>query len=309
MNASLSLLSLMPLVIAAPVETKFAQVAPLFRETPPFRMSPGQQRAVVLIQGIRPHPFSRHDVARAEWYRWQLPGGTLVTTLGKQADVFAFAYSQNEAVERVPDVSDFGDRVRSLKRMGYREIVLIGHSAGGLVARHFVEDHPDAGVTKVIQICAPNGGTSWGKARIGVREPQEPFLSSLSKKGRRQCLAKRTEKRAPREMEFICIVGQVKAPGAVTLSIESDKKVSVAITLGTGNLRGDGVVSSRSQWPEDLQEQGIPALFVATSHFTATQSKAVAETIAELVRERQPRWDAAKVAEARRKFLGRDDSP
>ena len=53
MNASLWTLVVSALVAAAPVETKFAQVAPGFQESPSFRRSGGQQRAVVLIHGIK----------------------------------------------------------------------------------------------------------------------------------------------------------------------------------------------------------------------------------------------------------------
>ena len=51
---------------------------------------------------------------------------------------------------------------------------LVGYSAGALIARYFVEDSPDYGVTKVIQVCAPNGGSGWGKLTAGVRQSQEP---------------------------------------------------------------------------------------------------------------------------------------
>ncbi len=293
----------------APVETKFAQVSPRLRESAPFQRTEGQQRAVVLIQGIRPHPFDRHDVARAEWYRWQLPGGVLVTRLSKDADVFAFAYSQNEAVERIPNVSDFADHIRLLKKMGYREIVLVGHSAGGLVARHFVEDHPDAGVTKVIQVSTPNGGTLLGKARIGVRKPQERFLNSLSKQGRQQCLAGRTGTTIPDSVDFVCVVAQVELPERVILSVQRRTEHQVNVILTIGIPRGDGVVSLAAQWPEDLQSQGIPAVLLRSAHFTVMQSEAAAERIGELVRERQPRWDASKVAEARRTLLGEEGPP
>jgi pimeloyl-ACP methyl ester carboxylesterase len=229
--------------------------------------------------------------------------------LGKEADVFALAYSQNEAVERVHDVLDSAGHLRLLKEMGYREIVLVGHSAGGLIARHFVEDHPDSGVTKVIQISTPNGGTLLGKARIGVRKTQEPFLQSLSKKGRRDALARRTGKTIPDSVEFACVVGQAELPERVTLSINGGDADEFDITLSIRLPRGDGIVSLASQWPEDLQSQGIPMVSLRTTHFTVTQSKAAAERVAELVRERQPRWNASQIAEGRRNLLGKEATP
>jgi pimeloyl-ACP methyl ester carboxylesterase len=238
-----------------------------------------------------------------------LPGSVLVTRLSKDADVFAFAYSQNEAVERIHSALDSTGCVRLLRGMGYREIVLVGHSAGGLIARHFVEDHPDGGVTKVIQIGTPNEGTLLGKAGIGVRKSQEPFLHSLSKRGRRECLARRRERTIPDSVEFVCVVGQAELPERVTLTIRRDDADEFDITLSIDLPRGDGMVSLASQWPEDLQGQRIPAVFLRTTHFTEMQSKAAAERVSELVRERQPRWDASQVAECRRNLLGRERTP
>src|SRR6266481_2076616 len=51
------------------------------------------------------------------------------------ADVFALAYSQEVGVERVAETPVLRQAVSKLKALGYREVVLVGHSAGGLVAR------------------------------------------------------------------------------------------------------------------------------------------------------------------------------
>jgi pimeloyl-ACP methyl ester carboxylesterase len=190
-----------------------------------------------------------------------------------------------------------------LKELGYREIVLVGHSAGGLLARQFVEDHAKSGVTKVIQVCTPNGGTSWGGLRVGVRQPQEAFLKSLTHKARQRSLEGRADKKVPKDVECVSIVGRANFPQRLEVSLAVGDEGVVHLTFNVGKL-GDGVVSCIRQWPEDLQEQGIPAVLLEKDHFSVMYSKALAEKIAELVREKQGRWDAQQVADARRRILG-----
>lgn len=261
------------------VETKFVQVYPEPAGGAVSKRSPGQARAVVLVHGLRPHLFSNTSVARAGFQDWQLPGSTLVKTLGKDSDVFAFAYGQNVAVDHIADVPALAASIRQLRDLGYSEVVLVGHSAGGLVARQFVEDFPGLGVSKVIQVCPPNGGSSWSKVKLAVRWRQELFLDSLSKEARQLCLKERTGKKIPDGVQFICLVGNGAGPG-------------------------DGVVSCRCQWTEDLQKQGIPADLLGLTHFRAMRSAEGAAKIAELIRDKQPRWDALKVNLAKPKILG-----
>jgi hypothetical protein len=287
-------------VTAAPVQTKWAQVGPVPRPAAAVRRSPGRDRAVVLVQGLRPHPFSSRNVFRADWHGWQKPGSRLVRALARDADVFAFAYGQNAAVEQVAGSDGLADAVRQLRRLGYPEVVLVGYSAGGVVARHFVEDHPAAGVTKVVQVCAPNGGSGWGDLPL-VRKPQRAFLHSLSKEGRERCLAERVGRTVPASVEFVCLVGDLDVAVNVTASVEFGEGQVVSLAV-SGSGRGDGLVSTRSQWPADLQEQGVPAVPLAVSHFRAVRSQAGAQAVARLVREKQPRWSAAQVAEARRRL-------
>ena len=122
--------------------------------------TPKQWRAVVLIHGLHLHPFSKDNVAKPLLRDWQKPKSKMARELVKYADVYAFAYAQDVGIDEVVRGSRLLDDVRCLRRLGYREIVLIGHSAGGVVARQFVEDYPSEGVTKVIQVCTPNGGSS-----------------------------------------------------------------------------------------------------------------------------------------------------
>jgi hypothetical protein len=126
-------------------------------------------------------------------------------------------------------------------------------------------------------VCAPNGGSSWAHLRT-VRWNQVGFLDSLTKEMRRATAFERADKKVPDNVEFACVVGN-------------------------GTVVGDGVVSCRSQWTADLQRQGIPAFPVPTTHWLATRGHKGIEKIVELVREPQPRWDAGKVAAARKQLL------
>jgi pimeloyl-ACP methyl ester carboxylesterase len=190
------------------------------------------------------------------------------------------------------------EHVRRLKAAGYQEIILVGHSAGGLLARYFVEDHPHAGVTKVIQVCSPNGGSTWGKFKLGVREVQEPFLNSLTKGQRRDALQQREDKRIPEHIEFVCLVGQMNVGMDADLGgLIGDSR---ELWLTYHAACGDCILSIESQWPEDLQQQGIPAYPLPVAHFTAMFTRSAALRLAELVVQPQPRWTSTKVADAQR---------
>ena len=51
------------------------------------------------------------------------------------------------AGDRIAGSAALADNIRRVRQLGYKEIILLGHSAGGVIVRQFVEDHPDAGVT------------------------------------------------------------------------------------------------------------------------------------------------------------------
>ncbi|MBM4069844.1 MAG: hypothetical protein FJ271_12955 [Planctomycetes bacterium] len=273
MPAILSILCLLP-GTDPKIETRFEQVAPLPKDVQAGSRHP---RAVILISGLRYHPLQRDAVTQPEFHAWQQPGTPLVHELGLAADVFAFCYSQNAAVEVIARAPGLTLAVRKLRFLGYREIVLIGHSAGGLLARLFVEDHPNAGVTRVVQVCAPNLGSSWGQADISVHNAQEKFIESLTRTYRRTAAEQRANRRIPPDVDFVCVVG--------------------------GGPLGDGLVSPASQWPDDLQAQGIPMTHLNTTHFTVMHSRKMAPVLAELARASQPRWTAQQVEKARGQYL------
>ena len=278
MPAWLATVSVLLAVGGSPVETRFVQVAPTPTDGAVMRTA-GQSRAVVLIQGLHLHLVNRKEAARAELRPWQQPGSVLVRTLVKDADVFAFTYGQTAPVTTVADLPALGASIQRLRAAGYAEIVLIGFSAGGLVARQFVEDNPRAGVKRVIQVCAPNVGSPLARIHVGVGAAQKPFMQSLTSQSRTHFLADRSDRLIPADIDFICVVG-------------------------TGLLFSDGVVSARSQWPDDLQAQGVPAVALSTEHWQALRNERAALVIARLMRERQPRWDAEQVGAMRKRLFG-----
>jgi triacylglycerol esterase/lipase EstA (alpha/beta hydrolase family) len=253
-----------PAVLEKP-EARLVQVSPISQEADKLARSRGQKRAVVLIHGYWVH-FRKDNVKKALLRDWQEPKSLLVNTLAPESDIYAFAYGQTVPLDGIVALPALHEGITSLKRLGYAQIVLVGHSAGGLIARHFVEDNPRAGVTKVIQVSAPNGGTSVADFKW-VPKAQKPFLASLSTAGRLQCLAQRTSKKVPDAIQFVCVV---------TLE--------------------DTLVPVQSQWSKDLQEQGIPVVRWPTGHGQIVRKSRPAHKIAEVIREPQPRWKADQVA-------------
>lgn len=260
---------------AARVDSRFIRVHPVSADEAGLIRPSEQARAVILIHGLQIHPVSNLEVLKANFRGWQKPHSQLVDALAPEADVYSFAYSENIPLERIVSESILRAKVGQLRDLGYTQIVLIGHSAGGLVAREFVEDYPDCGVTKVIQVCAPNAGTSMANMESGVRINQRPFLHCLTKEGRAVCLQERADKRIPPSVQFVCVIAD-----------------------GFGS--GDFLISSASQWPKDLQDQGIPAVALHTNHFAIMHSKTQAQKIAEMVRDDMARWNQSQVVSMRK---------
>src|SRR5207244_1035605 len=86
----------------------------------------------------------------------------------------------------------------------------LAHSAGGLVARHFVESSPNDGVTRVIQVATPNGGAYL--AELGARVPkmvpreQKPFVMSVAPAYRANLLRSRQQLPIPTSTDFVAVV-------------------------------------------------------------------------------------------------------
>src|SRR5262249_28609411 len=113
-------LSLLLFVCSAnPVETKFVQLTPVPREAAPVAKPERHQRAVPLIRRFRPHPLDSKMALQAQWHSWQKADSGLVQALGKESDVFGFAYSQNDTVERIAEHETLKKGIAGLKQLGY----------------------------------------------------------------------------------------------------------------------------------------------------------------------------------------------
>lgn len=296
-------LLLTTIVSAAPVEVKLFQVSPSVANEK-FHRSDNCRRAVVLIHGLKIHPLSARKVNAAALHGWQEAGSDLVRRLTPSCDVFALAYSQNSAIEEIAGARPLRQQLAKLKRLGYQEVVLVGNSAGGLVARQLAEDFPEIGITKVIQTGTPNTGSCWACGTIAVCAPQEVFLSSLTEAAREAFLTNRTKCRVPEQTEFVCLVGDL-GPYRLAGSVPVWPSYKVAFCT-QANPYGDGLVSAESQWPSDLRRQGIPMVKVNADHCEMMYCESAVDAIVKLVQTKQRRWSAAEVEQAEHE-LGQAD--
>lgn len=272
------LLAVLP---AAPAEVAAAlfQVGPRLADERAVVRTPGVERAVVLLHGLTVHPSERR-LGRPEPHSWQEPDAPLVKSLSREADVFAFCYTQNACLADVVERSGLIGHVRRLRDLGYAEIVLVAHSAGGLVARQLVEDHPDLPIRRVVQVATPNLGSPW----VAFPFPwavQKPFLTDLTRATRQTEQGRRATVALPAEVEFVCVV----ANGVMHL--------------------GDGLVTVESQWTEDLARQRVPAYEVRSHHRGAVKDAEAVALLTALATTPQRRWSAAEVAAARCRLLGK----
>ncbi len=261
--------------------TELWQVAPDTSEKPWVAPAapPDKTRAVVLIHGLFVHPV-RTSKASQPWRReWQEPKSELVKALAADADVFAFAYAQTAPVDDVAESHGLRDAVARLRKAGYKEIVLIGHSAGGVIARQFVERYPDAGVTKVVAVAAPFAGVELATFKVGYPKVQAPFVQSLAPEVRIEAI-KANKNPLGKGVQIACVVCKLKL------------------------VETDGLVSTGSQWPEDLQRFGVPVVLAPVNHFVVMHSTAAVKQIAELAREKLARWSPEEVDKARKVLFG-----
>lgn len=243
------------------------------------RSKPKHTRAVVLIHGLLPRPIHPSRAEKPDPHSWQEPQGELVSRLAETNDVFGVSYAQTLPVETSGLARGMREAIRALKKQGYNEIVLVGHSAGGLLARHFVETFPESGVTKLITVATPHAGSGWTKVPGSLwPKSQIAFIRSLSEEYREETL--KLGAGLPNPVAACCIV--CKLP----------------------RLSSDAMVPVASQWPEDWRRQGVPAVLVRSNHFEAMTGVEPAKAIVEVVNGKLARWTAKEVEQAERVLLG-----
>jgi pimeloyl-ACP methyl ester carboxylesterase len=278
MLSSLLLSCVLSQVPGPTIQSKCEQVHPASPDGK-WTRSPQRAKAVVLIHGYYLHVLDT-SVAKPEYRPWQKADSPLVKELARNADVFVFAYGQNADLDTILKQSKLAEHVAGIRQLGYSEVILAGHSAGGLIARHFIEDNPQAGVTKVVQVCSPNAGSPL--ANLKGPKSQQPFIDCLTVDARLKTLKARADKQIPAKVEFLCVVGR-----------------------GNGTTGSDGVVACTSQWSDDLQKQGIPAAGLLANHRDVMRDAKMVEALSKLICGPQPRWCSDRVEQARKEIFGK----
>jgi pimeloyl-ACP methyl ester carboxylesterase len=237
-------------------------------------ISATKKKAVLLVHGLYLQILRPEKAGRPETQDWQKPRAPLIKELSPDFDVFTFAYAQTLPVDAVSLSWGLRAEVARLKKAGYEEIILIGHSAGGIVSRQFVERFPNTGVTKVIQVATPNDGSDYATIKLGIPKLQLPYLQSLAPESRQLAIAR--PRKLPEGIDFCCVVCK------------------------GGNRQSDTIVSFSSQWPVELQKQGVPAVLVPSYHNEAMKADAPVKAIGELAREKLARWTREEVEQGRK---------
>ena len=268
---------LFSLGVDVPVEVW--QVAPDLKGKPiRVELRKTKTRAVVLIPGLKLHPVRPALAARPEMHKWQQPRGELVRALAEDFDVFALGYAQTVPVDVVARAPALRAAVELLEKADYREIILIGHSAGGVLARLFVATYPKTGVTKVITTASPHAGALLARLPFGYPKIQAPFVQSLTPEAR-QAMARPVDVDPNQPIEMVCVVARLP------------------------RLFSDGLVDVDSQWPPECRAAGVPVVVVEINHFEVLMQPASVHVVARLAREKLRRWTPQEVEQAARLLL------
>ncbi|MBA2226622.1 MAG: alpha/beta fold hydrolase [Thermogemmata sp.] len=265
--------------LGADVPVELWQVAPDMKgKSAREELRKTKERAVVLIPGLKLHPVRPALAACPEMHKWQQPRGELVRALAEDFDVFALGYAQTAPVDVVARAPALRAAVELLEKADYREIVLIGHSAGGVLARLFVATYPQTRVSKVITTASPHAGALLARLPFGYPKIQAPFVQSLTPEARR-ALAQPVDADPNKPMEMVCVVARLP------------------------KLLSDGLVDVDSQWPAECRAAGVPAVVVEINHFEVLMHPASVQVVARLAREKLRRWTPEEVDQAVRLLL------
>ncbi len=283
MLPTLTSLLMMPFLGATELPTAVWQVAPQVRadyDGQPLELKKTKDKAVFLVHGLMLHPIRQEKALKTELHDWQYAKSGLTQALAAEFDVYAFSYAQTTVLDVVASTPGMRGHIQKLRRAGYKEIVLIGHSAGGIVSRQFAERFPESGVTKVIEVAAPNFGSDLATINVGLPKPQVQFIKSLARPVRTAISLDSPKLR--RDLEICCVVCKL------------------------GGLQNDTMVALDSQWSTDLQKQGVPAMLVVINHFDAMKGPHAVQTISTLAKEKLVRWTSAEVEQGRQIMFSSD---
>ncbi len=260
--------------------TQFWGITPAVTEGEIAELKPKREQAVVLIHGLIPRVLRPEKADRPEEHSWQTEDSLLVKGLKDNYDVFGFSYAQTQSVDTIAVSNGLRDGIAALKKAGYKSIILVGHSVGAIIAREFVAVYPKAGVTKVVAVAAPFLGSGWAKLpNFTLPKTQVEFINSLL-----------PSVREPRVKEY-------------PLTIAKDVEFC-CVLCRTARMDHDTVVSFASQWPIDLQDQGIPLLLTNCTHFDAMTSEEPVKAILQVVKGKVVRWEPKQVEQARTALFG-----
>src|SRR5262245_16274036 len=110
--------ALVAIMLSLPAEPE-VKVDAVFAKVGPDAKTPGrsqdQTRAVVLIHGLGLHPLNGQKAGRAALRTWQQSDSVLVKEMAPHADVYALAYAQTVAVEKVHHSVGLAEHVKALK--------------------------------------------------------------------------------------------------------------------------------------------------------------------------------------------------
>ncbi|HBS25515.1 MAG TPA: hypothetical protein DD827_00035 [Gammaproteobacteria bacterium] len=165
--------------------------------------------------------------------------------------------------------------IQSIKQFSPEEAIsLIGHSAGGIVARAVMVTHPEHDVSQLISIATPNLGTSAAVAgSLLAGSPVGIFARMIGEKNLSRSGQLLSDLAPPQANNFLGWLNSQPHPAADYIAIIRSEK---------GLLKGDSLISPSSQdlrnvWA--LQGQRVESFWSTGSHRLATQDGDILATI------------------------------